>query len=459
MRRGPARGQGLNSTSVSSSPRNPSGSSIADSGGRTPGASSLPCRELERGARRRLRRRLRASAARDRHALRRVSPSPAISTRCTATDSSDWVYGSGSSPSSSASSFSSSPGERQSRKLASRRVGNAHGQASRAPSGACRSPSPAPPARGTRARASPDSGSTSVSSPSRTTIGRISQLVAQRLHRVRRRERMAGGGGIARRGPDLHRHGFLPQAPGGRAREQVRLARRRAQAEDRRQPGGAELRRRARAAASSRGRARRGRRSAPRAPAHRASRRGSTGSRPRSRPRPRRPSARSSEAGIARVHVLRCPRAGSPSAPRRPPTPRGTPATFRPIGPDCPDDRDHVQNRLMAVEQSTSSERVLAAREQYVPRGIATPPIVVARAEGARVEDVDGRTYIDFAGGLGCQNTGHGFPPAVAAMHEQIDTLPPPVLHGRDLRAVRRGLPPARRALALRGRRARRACS
>ena len=76
----------------------------------------------------------------------------------------------------------------------------------------------------------------------------------------------------------------------------------------------------------------------------------------------------------------------------------------------------------MAVEQGTSSERVLAAREQYVPRGIATPPIVVARAKGARVEDVDGRTYIDFAGGLGCQNTGHGFPPAVAAMHEQIDT-------------------------------------
>ena len=76
----------------------------------------------------------------------------------------------------------------------------------------------------------------------------------------------------------------------------------------------------------------------------------------------------------------------------------------------------------MAVEQGTSSEQVLAARERYVARGIATPRIVVARAEGARVEDVDGRSYIDFAGGLGCQNTGHGFPPAVAAMHEQIDT-------------------------------------
>jgi 4-aminobutyrate aminotransferase len=76
----------------------------------------------------------------------------------------------------------------------------------------------------------------------------------------------------------------------------------------------------------------------------------------------------------------------------------------------------------MAIEQGTSAEHVLAARERYVARGIATPPLVVARAEGARIEDIDGRSYIDFAGGLGCQNTGHGFPPAVAAMHEQIDT-------------------------------------
>src|SRR6188508_2783650 len=75
----------------------------------------------------------------------------------------------------------------------------------------------------------------------------------------------------------------------------------------------------------------------------------------------------------------------------------------------------------MAVEQRTESERILAAREEFVPRGIATTPLVVARAEGARVEDVDGKTYVDFAGGLGCQNTGHGLPAAVAAMHEQID--------------------------------------
>jgi 4-aminobutyrate aminotransferase / (S)-3-amino-2-methylpropionate transaminase / 5-aminovalerate transaminase len=72
-------------------------------------------------------------------------------------------------------------------------------------------------------------------------------------------------------------------------------------------------------------------------------------------------------------------------------------------------------------ERTGSSEAVIEARERYVARGIATPPLVVARAEGALVEDADGRTYIDFAGGLGCQNTGHGLPAAVEAIREQLD--------------------------------------
>ena len=63
----------------------------------------------------------------------------------------------------------------------------------------------------------------------------------------------------------------------------------------------------------------------------------------------------------------------------------------------------------------------MEARERYVAAGVATPPLVVTRAEGARIEDVDGRSYIDFAGGLGCQNAGHGAPTAVAAIHDQVD--------------------------------------
>jgi 4-aminobutyrate aminotransferase / (S)-3-amino-2-methylpropionate transaminase / 5-aminovalerate transaminase len=75
----------------------------------------------------------------------------------------------------------------------------------------------------------------------------------------------------------------------------------------------------------------------------------------------------------------------------------------------------------MSLQERSATDRVLAARERYVAVGVATPQLVVERAEGARIWDVDGREYIDFAGGLGCQNTGHGLPPAVAAIHEQVD--------------------------------------
>jgi len=71
------------------------------------------------------------------------------------------------------------------------------------------------------------------------------------------------------------------------------------------------------------------------------------------------------------------------------------------------------------VATQATSARVQADRERWVARGVATTPLVVARAEGARIWDVDGREYVDFAGGLGCQNTGHGF--ASAAIHEQVD--------------------------------------
>ena len=96
-----------------------------------------------------------------------------------------------------------------------------------------------------------------------------------------------------------------------------------------------------------------------------------------------------------------------------------------------------------SLEQAIESERILADRARYVARGVATTPLVVARAEGARIWDVDGREYIDFAGGLGCQNTGHGF--AARCDPRAGRPLSPPVLHGRDVRAVRRGLQAPRR--------------
>jgi 4-aminobutyrate aminotransferase len=75
----------------------------------------------------------------------------------------------------------------------------------------------------------------------------------------------------------------------------------------------------------------------------------------------------------------------------------------------------------MSLREETRTERLLADRDRYVSRGIATPALAVAAAEGARIEDVDGRTYIDFAGGIGCHNLGHGFGPAVEAVRAQLD--------------------------------------
>ena len=75
----------------------------------------------------------------------------------------------------------------------------------------------------------------------------------------------------------------------------------------------------------------------------------------------------------------------------------------------------------MRVEERASAERVLAARERFVPRGVATTDLVVSRAWGARIWDADGKEYIDFAGGIACQNLGHGPTGVVRAIHEQVD--------------------------------------
>jgi 4-aminobutyrate aminotransferase/(S)-3-amino-2-methylpropionate transaminase len=70
----------------------------------------------------------------------------------------------------------------------------------------------------------------------------------------------------------------------------------------------------------------------------------------------------------------------------------------------------------------TNTAGLLADRAAHVARGVGNAhPIVVARAEGARVWDVDGKEYIDFVGGIGVLNVGHNHPRVVAAVREQLD--------------------------------------
>src|SRR6476659_9275995 len=75
----------------------------------------------------------------------------------------------------------------------------------------------------------------------------------------------------------------------------------------------------------------------------------------------------------------------------------------------------------MATEQIQDAGAIRSGRERYVTRGVATTEMTVGRAEGATIWDADGREYLDFAGGIACQNLGHNPEAIVRAVHEQVD--------------------------------------
>jgi 4-aminobutyrate aminotransferase / (S)-3-amino-2-methylpropionate transaminase / 5-aminovalerate transaminase len=74
-------------------------------------------------------------------------------------------------------------------------------------------------------------------------------------------------------------------------------------------------------------------------------------------------------------------------------------------------------------ETGTRGAAVRAARDRYVARGVSTQPIFLERGHGATVVDVDGREYVDFAGGIGVLNLGHTPEAVVAAITRQAESL------------------------------------
>jgi 4-aminobutyrate aminotransferase / (S)-3-amino-2-methylpropionate transaminase / 5-aminovalerate transaminase len=68
------------------------------------------------------------------------------------------------------------------------------------------------------------------------------------------------------------------------------------------------------------------------------------------------------------------------------------------------------------------SQEILARKERAIAAPLApTFPIVAAEASGATLTDVDGNTFLDFTGGVGCLNVGHSHPKVVAAAQEQLE--------------------------------------
>ena len=66
------------------------------------------------------------------------------------------------------------------------------------------------------------------------------------------------------------------------------------------------------------------------------------------------------------------------------------------------------------------SAAVIARREAVVPSAIHCGyPVVMKRAEGAIIEDLDGNHFLDWIGGVGVLNIGHCHPEVVAAVKAQ----------------------------------------
>ena len=81
----------------------------------------------------------------------------------------------------------------------------------------------------------------------------------------------------------------------------------------------------------------------------------------------------------------------------------------------------------MTVELRTEipgpNSRAIVARKERVVAAAKTlvAPVVIDRGAGCTVTDVDGNTFLDWSGGIGCLNVGHTNPRVTAALHAQVD--------------------------------------
>ncbi|MDU1357841.1 MAG: aminotransferase class III-fold pyridoxal phosphate-dependent enzyme, partial [Citrobacter freundii] len=72
----------------------------------------------------------------------------------------------------------------------------------------------------------------------------------------------------------------------------------------------------------------------------------------------------------------------------------------------------------------STNKELMQRRSNAVPRGVGQiHPIFAERAENCRVWDVEGREFLDFAGGIAVLNTGHLHPQIVSAVEAQLKKL------------------------------------
>src|SRR5712691_8564086 len=78
----------------------------------------------------------------------------------------------------------------------------------------------------------------------------------------------------------------------------------------------------------------------------------------------------------------------------------------------------HLKTEIPGPKSRAILER--KARVVADPLSVVTP-IVISEAQGATLTDVDGNTFLDFTGGVGCLNVGHSHPRVVEAAQAQLE--------------------------------------
>ena len=74
----------------------------------------------------------------------------------------------------------------------------------------------------------------------------------------------------------------------------------------------------------------------------------------------------------------------------------------------------------MNLPSLDDTEKLARDRREFIPRGVFNmTPLIISEAKGARVKDITGKQYIDFAGGVGVLNVGHCPDLLVEALRDQ----------------------------------------
>ena len=71
----------------------------------------------------------------------------------------------------------------------------------------------------------------------------------------------------------------------------------------------------------------------------------------------------------------------------------------------------------------TTSADIKTKYQSYIIPSYATPSLVLVKGKGSRVWDNDGKVYMDFVGGIACQNVGHCHPKVTEAIQHQAAKL------------------------------------